>query len=406
VAKTFAYKAKNMTGQVLTGSILAENEVAVAAHIREKGYFVTQIKVEGGANAVAEFVENLHRVNTKDLALFCRQFSTMIDAGLPIISCLHVLIAQTENRRLQKALQNVYQKIKEGDTLSRSLKDYPRIFPDIMINMIEAGEVGGVLDDILNRLATHFEKEHKLNQKVKSAMTYPIVVMIMAILSVIFILTFVLPTFMEMFISMKMELPLLTRILVAISNFLRNYAPFLLAGVVGLGYGFLHASRQKKSRIIMDEMALKLPTIGTLFHKIAIARFSRTLSTLMRGGVPIITALDVVKKTVGNLSMTAALAKAQVELQEGVGLSATLATSKVFTPMVIQMVAIGEESGALDKMLEKIADFYESEVEDMVGRLSSIIEPVIIGFLGVVIGFIVVSIALPLFDVITNAGKL
>lgn len=406
MARTFVYKAKNMTGQILTGSILAEDETAVAVHIREKGYFVTKIHAEGGKNSLNTFFENLQSIKTKDLALLCRQFSTMVDAGLPIVACLNVLIDQTENKRLKKALQDVYQKIKEGEPLSQALKDYPRIFPDIMVNMIEAGEVGGVLDDILNRLATHFEKEHKLNQKVKSAMTYPAVVMSLAILSVVFILTFVLPTFVEMFANMKMELPLLTRILIAISNFLRNYSPFVLTGVIGLVYGFIYAGRQPKTRRMMDQAALVMPLLGILFRKLAIARFSRTLSTLLRGGVPIMSALDVVKKTMGNMSMTTALEEAQNGIREGSGLAATLAKSKVFTAMVIQMVAIGEESGALDKMLEKIADFYESEVEDMVGRLSSIIEPVIIALLGVVIGLIVISIALPLFDVITNAGKL
>jgi len=403
MAKTFAYKAKDRSGQVLTGSILAENENAVAIHIREKGYFITQIKEESSTSSVTGFMDNFKSISLKEISIVCRLFSTMIDAGLPLISCLDVLIEQTDNPRMKKALQDVYKKVKEGDTLSRSLGDHPRIFPELMVNMVEAGEVGGVLDDVLGRLASHFEKEHKMNEKIKSAMTYPAVVSGMAVLAVVFILTFVLPTFVGMFAGMNKELPLLTRILLAISSFIRNYAPFILIALIGGGYGLKVAYREEKTRKIIDNLILRIPIVGMLSRKIGIARFSRTLSTLLHGGVPIITALEVVQKTIGNLSMMAALQQAQSGIKEGVSLATTLAQSKVFTPMVIQMVSIGEESGALDKMLEKIADFYESDVDDVVSRLSSIIEPVIIGVLGIVIGVIVVAIMVPLFDIITTS---
>ena len=404
MAKTFAYRAKDYNGLVMTGSILAENENAVAIHIREKGYFITQIKEQGGVSSLRTFIDNLKSISLKEISIVCRLFSTMIDAGLPLISCLDVLIEQTDNPRMKKALQDVYKKVKEGETLSRSLGDHPRIFPDLMVNMVEAGEVGGVLDDVLGRLASHFEKEHKMNEKIKSAMTYPMVVSFMAVLAVIFILTFVLPTFVGMFAGMNKELPLLTRILLAISGFIRDYALVLVAGVIASIYGMIMAYRQEKYRKIIDAYTLHIPVVGMLTRKIGIARFSRTLSTLLHGGVPIITALEVVQKTIGNLSMMTALQQAQDGIKEGVGLATTLAQSKVFTPMVIQMVSIGEESGALDKMLEKIADFYESDVDDVVSRLSSIIEPVIIGVLGVVIGMIVIAIMIPMFDVITGTG--
>ena len=402
MAKTFAYKAKDYNGLVLTGSILAENENAVAIHIREKGYFITQIKEQGGVSSFSTFIDNLKSISLKEISIVCRLFSTMIDAGLPIISCLDVLIEQTDNLRMKKALQDVYKKVKEGESLSIALGDHPRIFPSLMINMVEAGEVGGVLDDVLGRLANHFEKEHKMNEKIKSAMTYPMVVSFMAVLAVVFILTFVLPTFVAMFAGMNKELPLLTRILLAISAFIRNNAPFLVVGIIGSSYGMMMAYRQEKYRKIIDGFTLRIPVVGILSRKIGIARFSRTLSTLLHGGVPIITALEVVQKTIGNLSMMAALQQAQEGIKEGVALATTLAQSKVFTPMVIQMVSIGEESGALDKMLEKIADFYESDVDDVVSRLSSIIEPVIIGVLGIVIGIIVVAIMIPMFDIITS----
>ncbi|MGI6091442.1 MAG: type II secretion system F family protein [Negativicutes bacterium] len=406
MSTTFIYKAKDRSGQLLTGSILADSEAAVASYIREKGYFVTQIKKKSSSNSIEGLLENLHRVSTKDLAVVCRQISTMVDAGLSLVACLNILIEQSTNPRLKTALQDVYKKVKEGEMLSRALADHANIFPAIMINMVEAGEVGGVLDDVLGRLATHFEKEHKLNEKVKSAMTYPAVVLSMAFIVVIFILTFVLPTFMQMFIGMKMELPLPTKILMGLSEFLREYALLLFIAFLLSSIGLAITVKKPKARKTVDELILKMPIFGVLARKIAIARFSRTLSTLVRGGVPILSALEVVKKTMGNLSMVDALGKAQVNVKEGIGLAQTLGSSKVFTPMVIQMVAIGEESGSLDKMLEKIADFYESEVDDMVGRLSSILEPVIVGILGVVIGFIVIAVVIPLFDVITNVGNM
>lgn len=406
MAKTFAYKAKDRSGQVLTGSILADNEQAVAIHIREKGYFITQIREEGGASSLTTFMDNFKSIGLKDISILCRLFSTMIDAGLPIVSCLNVLIEQTDNPRMKKALQDVYKKVKEGEALSSSLGDHPRIFPDLMINMVEAGEVGGVLDDVLGRLANHFEKEHKMNEKIKSAMTYPAVVSCMAILAVIFILTFVLPTFVQMFVGMKKELPLITRILLVISDFLRNYSPFLLVFVIAGAYGFKVSYQKDEFRKIIDGFTLRLPIVGMLSRKVGIARFSRTLSTLLHGGVPIITALEVVQKTIGNLVMIKALEKSQSGIKEGLGLASTLAQSKVFTPMVIQMVSIGEESGALDKMLEKIADFYESDVDDVISRLSSIIEPVIIVVLGIVIGIIVIAIMIPMFDIVTNTSSM
>jgi len=406
VAKTFAYKAKDRSGQLLTGSILADNESAVASYIRERGYFITQIKEEGGVNSIDLFLENLKSVSLKEIAILCRLFSTMIDAGLPLLTCLNVLIEQSDNSRMRKALQDVYKKIKEGETLSLALRDHPRIFPGLMINMIEAGEVGGVLDEVLGRLAVHFEKEHKMNEKIKSAMTYPGVVSFMAVAVVVFILTNVLPTFVGMFSTMKKQLPLITQLLLLVSDLLRNYGIFVLIAMLAGAYGFKRAYRKPNFRAMVDGLILRLPVVGILSRKIGIARFSRTLSTLLHGGVPIITALEVVQKTIGNLVMMNALAESQSAIREGIGLAATLTKSKVFTPMVIQMVSIGEESGALDNMLEKVADFYESDVEDVVSRLSSIIEPVIIVVLGLVIGTIVVAIMIPMFDVVTNANKM
>lgn len=405
MAKPYCYRAKNRNGQLLSGNIMAESEAAVAAYIQGKGYFVTQIKVQKSINCTQMLLTSLQRVNIKELAVFCRQFSTMVDAGLSLVACLSILIEQTYNPKLKAALQGIYQKIQEGETLSQAMNRYLNIFPEIMISMVETGEVGGVLDKMLYRLATHLEKEHKLNERIKSALVYPLVVISMALAAVAFILTFVLPTFMKMFDNMNVDLPFSTRMLVDLSGFITNYGVWLAAMLALVSYGLLVLKRQTKYRLVIDQLLFVLPVFGLLWRKVAIARFSRTLSTLVRGGVPIITAIEVVKKTSGNLSMVRALTTAQNSIREGMGLAAPLGSSKVFTPMVIQMIAIGEETGELDTMLEKIADFYDSEVEDIVNRLSSMLEPILIGVLGVIIGFIVIAVMLPMFDVLTNFNK-
>lgn len=403
MAQVFIYKAKDRKGRLLSGSILADNPAAVAAHVRDQGYIALQIRAQNTRSLNARLQE-LKKVKLKELAVFARQFATMLTAGIPLTSCLNILIEQTENSRLKTALQDIYKRVQDGEPLSQALASYPRIFPSIMYNMIEAGEVGGMLDNVLERLAVHFEKEHKLNEKVKSAMTYPAVVMTLAILAVIFILTFVLPTFVKMFADMKIELPLLTRILLALSGAIRDYIFIWPLAILGFIYGLLRAYRTPATRLYIDALLLRLPIIGPLARKIAIARFSRTLGTLLHGGVPILLALEVVAKTMGNAAMIQSLNTAKDNVREGLGLAQTLQASNVFTPMVVQMVAVGEESGSLDSMLEKIADFYESEVDDMVGRLSSIIEPVIVAFLGIVIGVIIVAIMLPMFDIMSGIG--
>lgn len=406
MVKNYTYKAKDRKGNLITGTLLADSENAVALHIRKKDCFVLQIKEKNtGNNLYAVVRRQLSTVKIKDLALICRQLATMIEAGLPLLTCIGIVIDQSENACSKTALQSVYKNVKEGETFSRALAQHRHVFPAIMINMVEAGEIGGALATVLERLAVHFEKEHKLSERIKSAMTYPAVVITMAILAVIFIFTFVLPVFITVFVDMKVELPWPTRILLLVSDFLQDDWLFLLIGSIGIGLlGKLALTRPDIGRI-RDKMVLALPIVGKLVQKVAIARFSRTLSTLIRGGVPIIAALEVVKKVIDNLRMIEAVTVAQANLKAGITLAETLAASRVFTPMVIQMVAIGEESGAIDKMLEKVADYYESEVDDMVARMSSIIEPVIVGILGVFIGFIVIAIILPMFDIIASVGS-
>jgi type IV pilus assembly protein PilC len=405
MARTYFYKAKNQAGQLLTGTLLADTEKAAARYIQGQGCFVLQIKEQGSASErVGDFLGKWHTAKSKDIAVVCRQLSTMIDAGLPLVTCLSIIIEQANNARVKMALQNVYKKVKEGEAFSLALAEHPGVFPVMMVKMVEAGELGGVLDEVLVRLAMHFEKEHKLNEKKKSAMLYPAVVMVMALLSITFIVTFVLPSFMTMFENLKVELPWPTRLLAAASNLVQAQWPLLLTLSVITGAGGKLALNRPEFRKVWEQAVLFIPIVGQLVHKVAVARFCRILSTLLRGGVPIILALDVVKKVIDNLSMMECMTKSQQKLKEGMTLAAALAASQVFMPMVIQMVAVGEESGAVDKMLEKVADYYESEIDETVTRLSGIIEPVVVGILGIVIGFIVSAVVLPLFDIMASVG--
>jgi type IV pilus assembly protein PilC len=408
VPKNFAYKAKDRAGQVITGTFAADSEAAVAAFIREKGYFVTQIKpaADSGQATYRGMVHLFNPVGVRDLSLFCRQFATMIGAGLSFTTSLAVLADQTQNPRIREAVKDLLAKVTGGESLSRAMRDHPAVFPDIMVSMVEAGEVGGVLDIVLDRLASHFEKEHKLNAGVKSALTYPAVVLCFAGLVVVFILTFVMPRFVELFASLRVKLPAPTLALMAVSDFLQTYGLLLAALLLAAVYGLVLYVRRPRGRELFDMFVLHMPVFGRLMRTVAAARFCRTLSTLLHGGVPIITAIDAVKKTTGNQVMIKAITAAQAGVREGEGLAATLGASGVFPPMVVQMAAVGEETGELDKMLEKVADFYEGEVDDTIGRLSSLLQPILIGILGTVIGAIVVAVLLPIFNLVGNINTL
>ncbi|MDT8901806.1 type II secretion system F family protein [Anaeroselena agilis] len=407
MSKTFAYRAKDRTGQLFTGSVVAENEAAVAAYIRNQGYFVTQIRpaAEKGDSVLRGLADIFNPVGVKDLAVFCRQFATMVDAGLSLTVSLGVMVDQTHNSRLKAAAKDLLVKVQEGETLSRAMQGHPGVFPAVTVSMVEAGEVGGVLDVVLDRLATHFEKESKLTANVKSALTYPAVIMTFAAAAIIFILIFVLPRFVQLFATMNVALPVPTRALVAFSALLQQYGILLAALLAAIAYGMRLYFRQPRGQRLFDQLMLHVPVMGGLWRKIAVARFSRTLSTLLRGGVPIIAALEVVKKTTGNRLMARAITAAQEGVSEGLGLAATLGTARVFPLMVVQMAAVGEETGEVDKMLEKVADFYENDVDDTVSRLSALLGPILIGTLGVVIGAIIIAILMPLFDVISGIGN-
>lgn len=405
MAKKFQYKAKNRTGHVLAGTIVAENEAAVAGFIRNQGYFVTLIKEQRPEVLQQEFLQGLSPVKVKDLAVFCRQFAVMVDAGMPMLACLNVLIEQTYHGQLKSALQAIYKTVQEGTPLSRAMSEHSRVFPALMISMIEAGELGGVLDVILRRLAIHYEKEHKLNEKVKAAMTYPAVVISMAILSVTFILIFVLPVFTKLFEDMNLEIPLPTHILLTASHFLGNNGMSIFVLLVLTGFGLGYVAKRADVKLVMDCILFKLTVFGVLRKKIIIARFSRTLSTLLRGNVPLLSAIEVAAKSTCSSNIMGDLAIALEGIRQGLGLAVPLSRCSVFPPLVIQMIAIGEETGEIDKMLEKLADFYEDDVDDSVTRLSSMLEPLLIGFLGGIIGFIVIAVVLPMFEAVSAVGR-
>ncbi len=406
MAKQYEYTARDAAGHLFTGLILADDEASVAGHVRSKGMFVTRIKEAKSTQDIGVLLQNLRPIKTRDLSIFCRQFATMLEAGLPILTCLGVLSEQTENPRLKDALQKVYKGVQEGKSLARTMEEAPTVFPNIMISMVASGELGGVLDVVMQRLAVHFEKEERLTEKVKAAMTYPLIVMAMAVVVVIFVLTFILPTFVGMFKSMNTELPLLTRVLLGISAFLTDNWMVLLLAIAAGALGIKVALQKPAVQEARDRLILHLPVFGILVRKVAVARFTRTLASLIRGGVPLLSALEVVKNTTGNLVISRALTESQTSIKEGENLSTRLGASRIFPPMVVQMVRVGEEAGELDKMLDKVADFYEEDAENLVNRLSSLLEPFLIGFLGIVIGTIIISILLPMFDVITNVNKI
>jgi type IV pilus assembly protein PilC len=407
MAQEFSYKAKDRTGKLFTGKIAADNESGAALFLRGQGYYILDIKAANGSGigSFENYLKDLRRVSVKEMAYMMRQFSNMISAGIPIVRCLSILIDTMKNPKLKEAMQDVYKRVKEGEPISKSLAVHPKVFPSIMINMIEAGEVGGVLDDVLNRLAVHLEKEDKLNGKIRSAMTYPLVVMVIAVIAIFVVLIFVMPNFVKLFKDMNISLPLPTKILLGVSQFANDHVLLVLGGVIAIGIGIKAALANKKIRFVLDKYILTVPVVGVLLQKAAVARFTRTLGTLLKSGVSLLVALDVVKRTMGNLMMIDKLNSVQINVKEGMSLSKTLSSAGIFNSMVVQMVSVGEESGSLDSMLEKVADFYENDVDNMVNNLSSLLEPFILVFLAVVVGFIASAVILPLFDIITGAGQ-
>jgi len=395
----YVWKGKTRDGKVVSGERVADNKEAVMALLRRDQILVSSVKEKGKEIALPKLGGG---VPSKDLAIFVRQFSVMIDAGLPLVQCLEILGTQQENKNFAKILQQTRMDVEGGASLADAMRKHPKAFDDLFTNMIAAGEAGGILDTILKRLATYIEKAVKLKAQVKGAMVYPVAVLGIAGIVIAVILWKVIPTFASMFTGLGAELPLPTRFVIALSQWFVRLLPFLIVfGVVGVvlfrRYYATYGGRRQ-----IDGMVLKLPILGDIMRKIAVARFCRTLSTLMSSGVPILDGLEITARTSGNAIIEDAILMVRKGVESGLTVAQPLKESKVFPPMVVQMIGVGEQTGALDAMLSKIADFYEEEVDQAVANLLTLMEPVMILFLGVTVGGIVISMYLPLFDLISK----
>ncbi len=403
---TFVFKGRNRLNEIVVGERVADNREALRQILRREQVTLTSVKEKGREIGIPK-IGGRKKVKSKDLSVFTRQFSVMIDAGLPLVQCLEILAQQQDNKYFQRILLQVRQDVEEGSTLATAMARHPRVFDQLYANMVEAGETGGILDLILQRLSTFIEKIVKLKRDIISAMIYPSAVILLAIVAVAVIMVVVIPQFQNIFLGLLgpgEQLPLPTRIVVGISNFLAGWGGLIiLVSVIGIVVAIKFYYRTPGGRKNIDWVLLKVPILGDIFRKIAVARFSRTLSTLLSSGVPILQSLDITAKTSGNVIIEEAITKVRIGVERGESFVDPLKATEVFPHMVAQMIGIGEQTGALDAMLGKIADFYESEVDSAIANLLTLIEPLLIGFLGVTIGSIVISMYLPLFTLI---GKL
>ena len=442
---TFTYKARDNKGELKESSILADSAEQAKLSLKQEGLWVLnleQIDSSGTSPStfqntastnpfanineqkteevqqqspqsaakdkptndfMEDFLTKYQPIGLKDMVIFSRQFAAMVEAGVAMLRALNVMTDQTENRRLRKALIQIKSDIEQGGTLSDSLEKHPKVFDRLYISMIKAGEAGGVLDKVLNRLALFMEERSKLTQQVKAAMTYPVVVMIIGVVVFYAMLTLVLPTFQGLFNSLGSELPAYTRFLITISEFLRSwYMLGIFVGIIATVWGVRKWYGTKNGKYTLDSAMLKLPVLGDILQKVAVARFTRTFGTLTRSGVPIVSALDVVKDSAGNAVLARAVEAVQSKVQEGGTINGPMGESKLFPAMVTQMVAIGEETGQLENMLEKVADFYDIEVNTAVEGLTSLMEPLMIVTLGGLVGAIVIGMYLPIFTIISQ----
>jgi type IV pilus assembly protein PilC len=399
MAIIFQWSGKTARGTLESGELTAATREDVIAELRKRNIIPTTIQEKPKKKMNLSFGS---KVTDKDIVVFTRQFATMIDAGLPLVQALDILSGQVENKALRKVLVQVKSDVESGSTYADALKKHPRVFSELYANMVAAGEAGGILDTILNRLAMYIEKAMKLKKKVKGAMVYPSVVITIAILVIAIIMIFVIPTFSRMFSTLGGTLPLPTKIIITISNFLAGIGGLLLLGaIVGVIVFIVQFRRTEKGQLITDRILLKLPVFGPLLNKVAVAKFTRTLGTLVSSGVPILDGLEITAKTSGNKVHERAIMEVRSEVVGGKTLAEPITKAKIFPPMVAHMIAVGESTGALDQMLSKIADFYDDEVDAAVSNLTAMIEPLLMVFLGTTIGFIVVAMYLPIFKLIT-----
>jgi type IV pilus assembly protein PilC len=392
----FVWEAETKRGEVKKGEMDAADEAVVRGFLRRQG--LKSINVKKKPKDLLEYLPFLkQKVKEKNIVVFARIFATMINAGLPLIQCLDLLAQQEQNKTFAKIITTVKEDIEGGSTLHDALKKHPRVFDELFVNLVAAGESGGILDVILNRLSNYMEKAMKLKSRVKSAMTYPAIVLVVAVAVVALLLVYVIPVFKKLFEGMGGQLPGPTQFLINVSEFTQSYFLFMIGFLVVFVYIFRRYYRTEKGRRTIDALVLKAPVFGPLIKKVAVAKFTRTLSTMLGSGVPILEGLSIVSKTAGNVIVESAIMKTRQSISEGRTIAEPLAETDIFPPMVVQMIAVGEATGALDAMLAKIADFYDDEVDTAVGALTTMLEPFMMVFLGVVVGGMIICMYLPIF---------
>jgi type IV pilus assembly protein PilC len=398
----YKWEGKTLKGVIKKGEMEAATEGAIRIHLRQQNIVPTKIAAKGKEITIS--LPFGKRVPQRAIAIFTRQLATMIDAGLPLVQSLEILASQQDNKIFKGILREIREDVEGGSTFAGALKKHPNVFNDLYTNLVVAGEEGGILDNILNRLAAYIEKAEALKKKVKSALVYPSVIVTVAIGVVIILMVFVIPVFETMFSSAGQNLPLPTMIVVEISKFVRKYVFIVIPAIILAIFLLRKYHHTENGKTVMDRLLLKAPVFGDLFRKIAVARFSRTLGTLVSSGVPILDGLNIVSKTAGNKVIETAILNARASIREGETIAEPLGRSNIFPPMVIQMISVGESTGALDSMLTKIAEFFEDEVDVAVSNLTSMLEPLLMIFLGVVIGGVVIAMYLPIFSMASAVG--
>jgi len=399
---TFVVKSRNWEGKVVTNELEGESKDVVIAKLREKGFFVTAISEKRGGKGLPFLGGG--RVSSKEVAIFAQMFSVMIGSGVPLVRCLSILQVQLENPAFAKVVGQIRTSVEEGSTFSAALGKHPRVFDNLFVNLVKAGEAGGILDKILQRLAGYLEKSEELKGKVKGALTYPVVVLAIAAMVVLALVMFVLPQFKSIFNSMNVELPAVTKALLAFSDIMQEWWWIIIPCLFLIPVSITQFFRSPQGQRVFDSNILRIPVLGLMMRKVAVARFTRTLGTMIASGVPILQALEVTASTAGNVIIKEAVDKTRISIREGESIAEPLKQSGVFPPMVVQMISVGEETGELDKMLMKIAEFYDTEVDAAVKGLTSVIEPIVIVFMGLVIGGIVLAVFMPMLKLINNVS--
>ncbi len=397
---TFVYKVRDRSGKIFTGTMEGENKSAVVSRLREMNYFISSIQEKRKSTFLSVEISLFNRIKFRDLTIFYRQFATMVNAGLTLVNSLNILTEQVENKALSRIINTVKTDVEGGSTLADAMAKHPNVFSELYISMIKAGEVGGVLDEILNKIADLMEKEFALRQKIRSAMSYPSFIIGAAVLMAIFMLTFVLPQFVGIFAQFGGELPALTNFFVTLTILFRKFWYLFFGLIIALSFGLYAYIKTPNGRQNFDRFKLNAPIIGDINRKSAISRFSRILGTLIKSGVPIIEALTVSSNAIGNLVISKAVLGAKTRIKEGQSISSPLAASGVFPPMVTQMILVGEESGELEEMLINVSKFYDEEVDRSVERLTSIIEPLMMLVIGGTVGVMIIAMYLPIFNMV------